>query len=157
MKEKVLVLLGLVLCLLLIIGFTKGFNESSEETTTNGEQQIDTNLQQEISGLGIRVNGVTYEEEKADELVVKIDLTIENKRDSSVNFTPMNMSLMDSEHYSYSHASHIDTKGILSGQLGAGRSVSGELAFIVPTGTEFELIYTDHFREGQLFFPIELD
>lgn len=157
MKEKVLVLLGLVLCLLLIIGFTKGFTGSSEDATTNGEQQIDTALNDEISGIAIRVNGVTYDEEKEDELIVKIDLTIENKRDSSINFTPMNMTLMDAEHYSYSHASHVDTKGILSGQIGAGRSVSGELAYIVPKGSEFELIYTDHFREGQLIFPIELE
>jgi hypothetical protein len=157
MKEKVLVLLGLIVCLLLIVGFaTNGLSKPETVQGNASDQEESKHESQEISDIEITLNGYSVKEENEEELLVKVDLTIENKRESTVNFSLMNLTLMDSEHYAYSHESNVETKGILGGQISPGRSVSGEVAFIVPKDTSYELVYTDHFRTGQLFFPIEV-
>lgn len=159
MKEKVLVLLGLIACLLLIVAFSRGF-VSNDETTSSNENEDDevtVGETQELRGIAITLNEVTTIEEKEDELIVKVDLTVKNERDTTINLSLMNMTLMDEDYYAYSHASNVETKGILGGQIPAGRVVSGEVAYIVPEGNTFEFMYTDHIQEGQLIFPIELD
>ncbi|WP_059103459.1 DUF4352 domain-containing protein [Shouchella shacheensis] len=164
MKEKLLVLLGLSVCLILIIGFTTG-NFSNEGSTTStssesSEEKDATELgeTQEISGMELTVNSARTEESNVDEQqVVLVDVTIENTTDSSVNFSLYNLTLMDEENYAYEHTTDVETKGILGGQISAGRAVSGEVAYDVPKGTNYELVYTDHFRNGQLFFPVEIE
>ncbi|MBG9784410.1 DUF4352 domain-containing protein [Shouchella lehensis] len=155
MKGKILILLSLLACLLIILVVTVGVtNDSTEPTASDHQDESET---QELNGVYVTLNGVSVTEHSDTEQLVKVDLTAENTRESSISFLPVNLTLVDEEHYAYSHAERIETKGIIGGQLESGRSVSGEIAFIVPKDTALELVYSDHFRGGQLMFPLEVD
>ncbi|SDB91720.1 DUF4352 domain-containing protein [Shouchella lonarensis] len=159
MKKKWLLLSGLILCLCLLVGLSVTFWKTwpSDATSIQTETAASSNKTQEMSGLVLTLNGVTTEKQEDDTLLVLADVTIENTRKSTVNFSLMNFTLMDTDHYAYEHVSNVETKGILGGQIPSGRAVSGEVAFIVPKGASFELLYTDHFRTGQLVFPFTVD
>ncbi|MFB4211238.1 DUF4352 domain-containing protein [Shouchella sp. JSM 1781072] len=154
MKSKILVLLSLLACLLIVMVFAlESTNQSSTPTVSEQPVELET---QELNGVFVTVNGVTVTEHNDDEQIVKVDLTAENTRESNISFLPINLTLMDDDHYAYSHTDQVDTKGIIGGQLNSGRSVSGEVAFIVPKEETFELVYSDHFRGGQIVFPLDL-
>lgn len=86
-----------------------------------------------------------------------IDGTLTNKSSESAQVSSMLMfKLYDNEHYSKDMEFMVDTKGALDGELGAGRSMRGELAYSVSTTDEYwELIFeNDVFGKGQAIFKI---
>ncbi|MCM3760710.1 DUF4352 domain-containing protein [Alkalihalobacillus oceani] len=153
MKGKVLLFLSLCLGLVVLIGYS-GLNQSEGRTTS----VVSSDGQgREVNGLEITLNAVRTEpSEEAGSHYVIADLTLENVRDTVYEFSMYKMTLVDQEGYAYNHVSSIETKGILGGQLHPGRTNRGEVAFLVPEGSQYELVYTDHLRTGQLVWDISL-
>jgi hypothetical protein len=72
-----------------------------------------------------------------------LDCTIENKGEKSSAISSLLMfSLYDEDHYSRDVEIFADTKGSLDGELGARRTMRGEIAFNVEEGqTKWEFIF----------------
>lgn len=157
MKRKVYMLIGLSFCLGIIASYTF-FSDGSSDATTPLEtfEEEDTSEQmKEINGLRVTLNHARTEPTDAnDSQIVIVDVTINNERDEVIEFSNYKMTLIDDNDYAHNHSSDIDTKGILGGQIHPGRSNRGEIAFKVPRGTNYELVYTDHLRTGQLIWDI---
>lgn len=84
-----------------------------------------------------------------------IDAEIENTGDESGDVTIIDFELYDEENRSQDQALAADTDGDLSGTLGAGRTMRGEIAFAVPEGqANFEFIYSPLIDRGQAIFEI---
>ena len=87
-----------------------------------------------------------------------VDCDIENKGEESEHLSSMGMfSLYDEENYKCDEAIMADTRGNIGGELGAGRSMSGELAFtVLEEHSKWELIFEPNaFGFGQAIFEIE--
>ncbi|WP_100372977.1 DUF4352 domain-containing protein [Bacillus sp. FJAT-45037] len=159
MKGKI-VLLAALLILLVLIG---GYSLSSQQVSTLDGQESTGSVKrsestQEINQLLMTVNHIRTEESINEGMqFVIVDLTIENESKSVQEFTLFKMTMTDSEGYAYSHSSRVETKGILGGQLHPDRKNRGEVAFEVPIESEYELVYTDHLRTGQVMWPITVD
>ncbi|MDV2683918.1 DUF4352 domain-containing protein [Alkalihalophilus sp. As8PL] len=159
MKGK-FVLLAALLILLVLVG---GYSFSSIPTSSLDGQESMGSVERgeqtkEINGLKMTVNNVRTEPiENNDNHYVIIDLTLENVGSNVQEFTLFKVTLVDSEGYAYSHSSRVETKGILGGQLHPERKNRGEIGFEVPVEQEYELVYTDHLRTGQVTWPITLD
>lgn len=86
-----------------------------------------------------------------------IDCTLKNIGQESEALSSMLMfTLYDSEFYSKEMAIFAETKGSLNGELGAGRTMRGEVAFVVDAAeTEWELIFEPNtFGFGQAIYKI---
>src|SRR6478735_6139040 len=91
MKGKILVLLSLLACLLIILVVTLGVtNDSTEPTASDNQDESET---QELNGVYVTLNGVSVSEHSDTEQLVKVDLTAENTRESSISFLPINLTL----------------------------------------------------------------
>lgn len=89
-----------------------------------------------------------------------LNCTIENKGDESEIISSLLMfTLYDEESYSRDIELFADTKGSLDGELGAGRTVRGEIAFTVEEGqTQWEFIFEPNvFGFGQAVYKITLN
>jgi hypothetical protein len=85
------------------------------------------------------------------------DIEIENESDSSTRISSLLMfDLVDQDNRTRDIAFMADTEGSVDGELGAGRSMRGDLAWEVREGqTEWELIFTPQlFGFGQAIFDI---
>lgn len=160
MKGKVLLLLSLSLGLLILIGYN-GLNRFDTEAI-QGQMPLalaKNDHMREVNGLEITLNDVRLgpaAEEEGSQIVI-VDLTLKNVRDSVYEFSTYKVTLVDEEGYAHNHVSYVETKGILGGQLHPGRMNRGEVAFSVPAGTNYELVYTDHLRTGQVTWQVTVE
>lgn len=162
MKGKLILLIGLSLCLTLLVGynvvhyFNKGTPHSQAQTIMSN---LTNDHIREINGIELSLNEVRVDsvlEEEGNQVLI-IDIGMENVRDTVFEFSAYKLTLVDEEGFAYSMNTSIETKGILGGQLHPGRTNRGEVAFVVPIGTEYELVYTDHLRTGQVTWPVSVD
>ncbi len=160
MKGKVLLLLSLCLGLILLVGYYSLDRPSSDAIQVQMPFANANNDQmREVNGLEITLNDVRIDnaEAKEGEQIVIVDLTLSNVRDVVYEFSTFKLTLVDQEGYAHNHVSYVDTKGILGGQLHPGRTNRGEVAFAVPIGTNYELVYTDHLRTGQVTWDVTVE
>ncbi|KGA97264.1 hypothetical protein AJ85_04495 [Alkalihalobacillus alcalophilus ATCC 27647 = CGMCC 1.3604] len=161
MKGKIVLLGSLCVLLALVVIYLNREAPSTETISPNNEQPKEEVKfgTQEIHSLEISVNDVRSESvmENEDSQLVVVDITIKNQGDDVRNISLLNFTLVDGEGYAYSHSSNSELKGILGGQLHPERKNRGEMAFEVPVSSEYELVYTEHTRTGQLIWPLELD
>lgn len=91
---------------------------------------------------------------------IAIDVEIKNKSEKSTSLSSLMMfSLYDDENYSADQAIFANTKGSLDGELGAGRTMAGEVAFEVSDSSQsFEFIFEPElFGFGQAIYEISID
>ncbi|GAE35738.1 DUF4352 domain-containing protein [Halalkalibacter akibai] len=167
MQGKVVLLLSLVTCLLLLGGYY-GFQyfQSGQSPALAISDSVEETIESKgsgdvrfINGIGITLNEVRVEEILEDEgnQIVFVDLQFDNERETVYEFSSYKITLVDKEGFAYSMDTSIETRGILGGQLHPGRTNRGEVAFVVPIGSEYELVYTDHLRTGQVTWQVTLD
>ncbi|KMK76571.1 DUF4352 domain-containing protein [Alkalihalobacillus pseudalcaliphilus] len=159
MKGKVILLCSLCVLLLLVVFYVRDFN-SSETTTEGGEEASEALFGEfELNKLAISVNDVRTEvrSEGEDEQRVIVDITVDNQSEQVKNISLVHFTLVDEDGYAYSHTSDASLKGILGGQLHPNRKNRGEVAFDVPVSTQYELVFTDHTKTGQLVWPLPLE
>ncbi|GEL77830.1 DUF4352 domain-containing protein [Tenuibacillus multivorans] len=133
--------------------------EESEETEEETNQTFTVGDTVQFDDLKITLLGVR---EVKDDLFqpendkfIAVELEIENTSDESTSIsTMMNMSLMTSDGYEQDQ-SLIDTKGNLDTELGAGRSVKGEIAFDAEQADSYEFIFEDPFTSGQAIWQFQ--
>jgi len=156
-------------------------NENAEEES--GEEESDEEPQDESGGDGmeeetglkigdrVKMGDLEFEarsarwEEGEDmmgpddgERWLVIDVEIENIGDESTSISSMLMfSMYDDQNYSVDQSWMADTRGSLDGELGAGRTMAGEIAFEVPEDSEaFEFIFEPTvFGFGQAIYEIQ--
>ncbi|WP_017727476.1 DUF4352 domain-containing protein [Halalkalibacterium ligniniphilum] len=165
MKRKLITLS--VLCTILLIVVGAWFVTTAGNDRVNQRVDIGSSIasafqteeaSKEINGLRITVNDVRTEaSEDENKQIVIVDLTLENIGDTVHEFSMYKLTLMDNEGYAYNHGANVETKGILGGQLHPARINRGEVAFEVPIGTSYELVYTDHLRTGQVTWPLTIE
>lgn len=69
----------------------------------------------------------------------------------------MQMDLLDADGYAQDLTLFVDTRGSLDGEVGAGRTMAGELAFDVDESDYYEFIFEDPFMTGQAIWLFEED
>ncbi|MFC0560437.1 DUF4352 domain-containing protein [Halalkalibacter alkalisediminis] len=160
MKGKLVILVGLSICLIVLAGYTVSHYF---ETETSQAKTVVKNLTndevREINGIEMTLNGVRVEsvmEEEGNQVLI-VDIGIENMRETVYEFSSYKLTLVDEDGFAHGMNTSIVTKGILGGQLHPGRTNRGEIAFVVPIGTEYELVYTDHLRTGQVTWQVSVD
>ncbi|GAE24438.1 hypothetical protein JCM9140_365 [Halalkalibacter wakoensis JCM 9140] len=153
MKTKVILLVGLCTCLLSLVGMYYVFDSSKE--MTNAQTIIEDEQTKAIRDLEITLNGVRTEESNdSNSHYVIVDLTFKNNRETVYEASTFKITLVDDENFAHSVTTSIETKGILGGQLHPSRTNRGEVAFFVPKANQYELVYTDHLRTGQVTWPV---
>lgn len=160
MTGKVFLLVGLSACLMVLVGYNV-FHYF--EAGTSQAQTVVKNLQndkvREINGIEITLNEVRVDsvlEEEGNQILI-VDIGIENLRETVYEFSSYKLTLVDEEGFAHGIDTSTETKGILGGQLHPGRLNRGEVAFVVPIGTDYELVYTDHLRTGQVTWKVTVD
>lgn len=168
---------GLILLLCLTLAFTVtacGETVEPEPATSKPEQQAEPPVETKVFQIGepvaigdviITINEVR--EHISDNPFIKpsegcifyvLNITIENTRSEPYNSSTMlQMSLADSEGYTYDMAFVDGLKGSLDGEIGPGRKLRGEIAYEIPadaTGLEFIYDY-DVFGHGQAIFKLD--
>jgi hypothetical protein len=160
MKRKVVLLFGLCACLVFLVGvysFLDFDTEASQAQTivqeSNGEEAA-----REVNGVEITLNDIrTEESSQLDSHYVIIDLELINNRETVYEFSTFKITLVDEENFAHGVTTQVETKGILGGQLHPGRTNRGEVAFLVPKAEEYELVYTDHLRTGQVTWQVNVN
>lgn len=120
-----------------------------------------------MGDFNITVNSVReeklgqYDFSMADEgeKIVLVDVSIQNNSKESVDVSSMLMFKMsDKDGYSKDLAISTNAKGSLDGELGAGRTMRGELPFSVGSKEKsWELIFEpDFLAKGQAIFKVNL-
>lgn len=145
--------------------------ESSDETS-EAEKEAE---QQEVFKVGesvkmgdleFTVNGVKtdkggdFNKPEEGNVFLIIDATINNTgKESSALSSLIMFKLYDSEFYEKDISIFADTKGSLDGELGAGRTMRGEIAFEVGKDeTEWELIFEPNlFGFGQAIYELKAE
>ncbi|WP_100404213.1 DUF4352 domain-containing protein [Bacillus solitudinis] len=162
MKRKFFLLAVLSVCLFsiviyLVMGKEIFRTEAGQEVTTHQQQEQLNGMTKEINQVYLTVNHIRTEpgETEATQFVI-IDFSLENNRETVYEFSLFKLTLVDEDNYAYTSSSDIETKGILGGQLHPGRSNRGEVAFEVPIASNYELVYTDHLRTGQVIWDIHV-
>jgi len=133
--------------------------EKADETFAVGETV-------EMGNLEFTLQGARWEE--GDEFMgpdegerwLVLDCNLENKGEESEHLSSMMMfTLYDEENYSCDMEIAADTRGSLDGELGSGRSMSGEIAFNVDADhSKWELVFEPNaFGFGQAIFEIHED
>lgn len=155
---------------------TNGVEETVEEDVSEDTEEVDSeDTEDEIisdgdtigdtiqfDGLHITLNSVhtsdgsDWETPDNDHYLV-VDLTIENTTDEEANISTMlQMSVQDDELYTHNIALYTETEGSLDGELGAGRSTRGQVAFDVPNSDNYEFIFEHPFTNGQAIWEFDL-
>lgn len=136
---------------------------ASENTGEDIEEKMSIGDSVNFDGLKITLNnaytssGSDFEKPSNDHYVV-LDLTIENTTDKSANIsTLMQMALQDEEGYTHDITIFTGTQGSLDGEIGAGRSNRGEIAFDVNDSAVYEFIFDHPFTTGQAIWEIEIE
>ena len=136
-----------------------------EEQTVEDVQIFKVGDTVAMGDLEFTINSVRFDEGseyfKPDEgkkwLVA--DCTVTNNSEESTSISSMLMlRLFDSEYYSQEMTLLADTKGSLDGELGAGRTLRGEVAYEVDASeTAWELIFEPNFFGfGQAIFNLDI-
>ncbi|MED3647006.1 DUF4352 domain-containing protein [Halalkalibacterium halodurans] len=159
MKGKLAILAILFAVLVGVIAFTRSDKPIEVQGSDSALASASSSHVEEVNDLKISLNEARVEDlaDEEDMQLVIIDLTVENTSNEVKEFALYKFTLVDSEGYAHPHASNVETKGILGGQLHPDRKNRGEIAFKVPVDTSYELIYTDHLRTGQVSWEITID
>ncbi|MBU8907439.1 DUF4352 domain-containing protein [Desertibacillus haloalkaliphilus] len=167
LQKKIVALLVLSMILSFMLGFYLG-GHSPKDTDARGEWTAKPASSQAdvfnigdtvfINGLHVTINDARLEESEAgsvEEHIVIVDVTIENTTDRIHEISRYNMTLIDDQGYGHEHESRINTKGVLGGQLHPARQMRGEIAYLVPSSSGYEFVYTDHLRTGQIVWELD--
>ncbi len=116
----------------------------------------------DFNGLHVTLNSAKKYEGDGDwevpdrDYFVILDISIENKTDEEANVSTMlQMDLVDPNGYAQDMDFMADTKGSLDGEVGAGRTMAGEISFDVEDADYFEFIFEDPFKSGQAIWMID--
>ncbi|MBM7095031.1 DUF4352 domain-containing protein [Bacillus sp. H-16] len=147
---------------------TEAVEEEAAETEDVAEEEV---VEEEglgigdtvnFNGLHVTVNEVRKYEGDGDwetpdnDYFLILDVSIENTTDEAANIsTLMQMSLMDPSGYSQDMDIFVDTRGSLDGEVGAGRTMAGEISFDVEDADFFEFIFEDPFMSGQAIWEMD--
>ena len=165
MKGKLYLLMGLIVCLIGLVSFNI-LNESKTETTfaqtetkSKETKSRDSGLMREINGLEMVLNNVRTVDSQIEDgnQIVIVDLSITNIKEEVTEFSTYKLTLVDEDGFAYNSTSSIETKGILGGQIHPDRMTRGEVAFSVPIHEQYELVYTDHLRTGQVVWELTVE
>lgn len=139
-------------------------NESNENEVVEKEDlSVGTTI--DFDGLNVALKkAYKYDgdpdalEEPENDYFIILDVSIENTTDESANISSMlQMSLLDQDSYSQEMGIMVDTKGSLNGEIGAGRTMAGEVAFDVVESDFYEFIFEDPFTSGQAIWKINVE
>lgn len=175
MKKRIGTLLVLVLVFALVISGC-GETTTPEKVDNNDQGQENENQQPaekfnvgdtvKMGDLHFTLKGVRFSKgdeywkpEKGKKWIV-FDCTLENVGSESESISSLMMfNVYDPEGYQQDIAFPDDLKGSLDGELGAGRKMSGEVAFEVDAEeTSWEFIFEPNvFGFGQAIFDISVD
>lgn len=128
-----------------------------QETFKVGETVKMGDLEFTVNGIRSDEGGDFYKPEEGNVFLI-IDATIKNTgQDSNALSSLIMFKLYDSEFYEKDMSIFADTKGSLDGELGAGRTMRGEIAFEVGKDeTEWEFIFEPNvFGFGQAIYEIK--
>lgn len=157
-KFTILFVLTSIFCLILgySLGSTFGYGSKETQVVTTPNDNLKLGDTATIHHVEITLHKVRTEPYLEDEekQFVFVDLSIKNMRQQAYELNLHKFTLVDQNHYSYGYELHEGSKGILGGQISNGRTVRGELAFLVPIDEEYELIFTDHLRTGQAIWTV---
>ena len=161
MKGKLILLVGLSACLIVLVGYSISHYLNTAETSQAKTVIKNSSKDEvrEINGIEMTLNDIRVEsvmEEEGNQVII-VDIGIENRRETVYEFSSYKLTLVDEDGFAHGMNTSIETKGILGGQLHPGRTNRGEVAFVVPIGTEYELVYTDHLRTGQVTWLVTVD
>ncbi|SER84860.1 DUF4352 domain-containing protein [Salisediminibacterium halotolerans] len=142
--------------------------DDQEEDANNGEEveedDVSVGSTVDFNGLEVTLNEVRRDEgdgdfiEPEEDFFLIVDVSIENTTEEEANVsTLMQMSLVDPDGYGQEMDIMADTSGSLDGEIGAERTLSGEIAFDVEEAEFFEFIFEDPFQSGQAIWLIEED
>ncbi|OWZ83208.1 DUF4352 domain-containing protein [Natranaerobius trueperi] len=168
----------LVICLFLVLAIGSGEEETPEavdekETETEEINTDEKEQKEEVFTIGDTVEmgelqftvnsarfdtGDEYFSPDEGERWLVINCTIENLSSESTSISSMMMfDLVDEEHYSNDLSLGADTDGQLDGELGANRTMRGEIAFSVSKEhSEWEFIFEPQlFGFGQAIYEIK--
>ncbi|PYZ96802.1 hypothetical protein CR205_14065 [Alteribacter lacisalsi] len=136
--------------------------EQAAEEEVIEEEGLGTGETVDFNGLHVTVKEVRLDEGDGDWMVpdndffLILDVSIENTTDESANVsTLLQMNLVDPSGYAQDIRIFADTRGSLDGEVGAGRTMAGEIAFDVEGADFFEFIFEDPFMSGQAIWKIE--
>jgi len=177
-KSKIWIIVAIVVGIPLLVAIFSSSSDDIEKVRENQQQETEvegvgeTKNEEETFRIGdvvdsgdllFTINSARWEEgdeywgpDEGERWLV-LDCTIENEGGESVTISSLLMfTLYDKDGYSQDTEMFADTKGSLDGELGAGRKMSGELAFDVEEGqTEWEFIFEPElFSFGQAIFLI---
>lgn len=141
-------------------------DEGLQETQEEAEEIYSIGDAVTMGNLEFAVNSVRWD--YGDEFIspdqgerwLVVDATIDNLSDESEAISSMIMfDLVDMDGYSQDLSIVADTRGQLDGELGANRTMSGEIAFTVQEEeSEWEFIFEPNlFGFGQAIFSISED
>jgi len=160
-KTKITILFVLTSIFCVMIGYWLGFTYGSASLAPHEKAQKNDNLAigdtatiHHVEVTYHHVRTVPHLEDGSQQYVI-VDLSITNKREQAYEINLHKFTLIDQNHYSYGYELFEDSKGILGGQIRSGRTVRGELAFLVPVDDKYELVFTDHLRTGQAVWTVE--
>lgn len=170
---RLLTVMAIIFAFLLALGSSDSESskptkvEQSEGNTEAKSEQQETFKVGETVKMGdleFTVNGIRIDEgddfNKPEEgnVFLIIDATIKNTgQDSNALSSLIMFKLYDSEFYEKDMSIFADTKGSLDGELGAGRTMRGEIAFEVGKDeTEWEFIFEPNvFGFGQAIYELK--
>lgn len=143
-------------------------DDANEENETGNEEveeeDVSVGSTVDFNGLEVTMNEVRRDDgdgdfvEPDEDFFLIVDVSIENTTDEEANVSSlMQMSLVDPDGYGQEMDIMADTSGSLDGEIGAERTLSGEIAFDVEEAEFFEFIFEDPFHSGQAIWMIEED
>lgn len=152
-----------------------GSSNSDEADENNGNDEAEANEEEvaeekdleigttvDFNGLHVTLNGAKkYDgdgewEVSENDFFVILDISIENNTDEAANISTMlQMDLVDPSGYAQDMDFMAETRGSLDGEVGAGRTMAGEISFDVEESDFFEFIFQDPFKSGQSIWKVE--
>ena len=142
-------------------------NNANNDETANEEEVVEKEdlgigATVDFNGLHVTLNGAKKYEGDGDwevpdnDYYVIVDISIENNTDEPANISTMlQMDLMDPSGYAQDMDIMVDTRGSLDGEVGAGRTMAGEISFDADESDFYEFIFQDPFMSGQAIWKIE--
>ncbi len=135
--------------------------EESREPDQDKEFSIGDSLRMEdvvvtLNGVRLSEGGDFFKPEDGHVFFLA-DFSVNNNSDESINVSSMmQFDLVDGDGYSQDMSIYVDAKGDMDGQIGAGRTKSGEIAWEVPRDARgLELVFEpDFLRLGQAIWIV---
>lgn len=112
-----------------------------------------------LDGLQITLNDVEYKTtgtfDPDNDHYVVLDLTLTNTTNEAIHVsTLLQMELQDDQGYKHSPALYIDGKGTLDGEIAAGDTIRGQVAFDVDKSSTYRFIFSG-FLSGQVSWTFD--